>query len=239
MARIDFSLVLACYNEGPTFEKNISSIIKALKKITKTWEIIFVEDKSTDDTRKTLERISRRLKNSQTIFHTENLGRGKSVSDGILKSRGDICGYIDVDGEVSPEYIPIFIKEIEDGWDMAVGTRFYEKSAKSLSRVVSSKAYSFLVKTLLGLPFGDTESGYKFFRRKTILPTLRKTKDNHWFWDTEICALAHLDGLKISEIPVLFVRRFDKKSTVKVVGDSIYYLRKLIEFRSKMNKLKQ
>ncbi|KKS83244.1 MAG: Glycosyl transferase family 2 [Candidatus Gottesmanbacteria bacterium GW2011_GWA1_43_11] len=236
MKKPDYSLVLACYNEGPTFEESLNKIYSQVEKMKGVWEIIFVEDKSTDDTRAAVEKFVRENKNAKAIYHNRNLGRGKSVADGIMASRGDICGYIDVDCEIAPTYIPLFVKEIENGRDMVVGKRFYESGLKSITRVVASKVYASIIKLFLDVPIEDTEAGYKFFRRKTILPILKKTRDKHWFWDTEICARTSRAGLAIGEIPVLFIRRPEKKSTVKLIPDSINYISSLIKFRSDSNR---
>ncbi|MDO8487520.1 MAG: glycosyltransferase family 2 protein [Candidatus Curtissbacteria bacterium] len=229
----DFSLILACYNEGPTFEDNVGKIVGELKKLKGTWEVIFVEDKSSDSTLETLERICRQIKNSKLILHKINEGRGKSVRDGILVADGEICGFIDVDCEISPSYVPIFIEEIKKGNDVAIATRFYENQPHAIARTVSSKAYSFVVSMLLKAPFTDTEAGFKFFRKAKILPIIAKSRDDGWFFDTEICMLAHFGGLKISQVPVLFIRREDKKSTVRLIPDSANYFRKLLAFRGK------
>lgn len=234
--KIDLSIILACYNEGPTFEKSVLEIVRVLKKIRKNWEIIFVEDKSDDDTRRTVERLSRKIKNSKAIYHKKNGGRGRSVSDGMLAARGKICGYLDVDLEVSADYIPIFVSEIERGSTMVVGKRFYEAGLKSLSRFLASKIYSYLVRKLLKIPISDTEAGYKFFKKTEILPVLKKVRDHGWFWDTEICARAYFADLTISEVPVLFIKRGDKKSTVKLFSDSWDYLVKIMKFRNQIPK---
>ena len=236
MNNVDVSIILACYNEGPTLEDSVRRIIAACQKLRKGWEIIFVEDKSTDETGETVKSLERKIKNSKTIFHKKNMGRGKSVTDGIIAARGDICGYLDVDLEVSEKYIPLFVREIEKGFDMAVGRRFYEKGLASLTRFLASKIYAFLVNNLLKVPVSDTEAGYKFFKRSKILPVLLRVGDNHWFWDTEICARAHLSDLSISEIPVLFTRRTDKKSTVRLVPDTIDYLLAIIRFRNQIGR---
>ncbi len=236
MNKIEVSIILACFNEGPTFERSIGKIIAELKKLKKSWEIIFVEDQSYDNTRTAVKRWRAKLQNSRAIYHDKNQGRGKSVSDGIKAARGDICGYLDVDLEVSENYIPLFIKEIENGNDLAVGKRFYESSFDSLSRVIASKVYSLAVKTLLGLPIEDTEAGYKFFKRKKILSILPKIKSNHWFWDTEICAQAYWEGNKISQVPVIFKRRPEKKSTVKLIPDTIDYIKNLYRLREQFLK---
>lgn len=238
MSSIDLSLILACYNEGPTFDASVNKIVAQLKKLKVNYEIIFVEDKSTDKTKDTLKNIVKDLKNSKVIFHSKNMGRGRSVSDGIMASRGKICGYIDVDCEISPSYIPLFIKEVRDGYDLVVGKRYYEKGIKSLQRVIASIAYALIVKAFLNIPIDDTEAGYKFFNRKTITKLIPEMKNSGWFWDTEICAMSYNMGLLVSQIPVLFVRRTEKISTVKLLSDSIDYAVNLFKFRRQMLKFK-
>src|SRR3972149_2878100 len=235
MPKVDLSIIIPCHNEGSIFEDSVEKIVAVLKTQKKKWEMIFVEDKSVDDTKKTVEKLTQKYKNIRAIFHKKNEGRGKSVSDGIKTARGDICGYLDIDLEVSERYIPLFVKEIEHGFDLAVGKRFYEGGGlNSILRFLASKIYAIAVKYIVDIPVEDTEVGYKFFRKEKILPILSKVKSKHWFWDTEICALAHWNGLKITQIPVLFKRRYDKKSTVKILPDTIDYIKNLIRIKSKM-----
>ena len=238
MPKIDFSIILACYNEGSTFERSVAKIISVLGKIKKNWEIIFVDDKSDDETRRVVEKLTSQTKNFKAIYHQKNQGRGKSVADGLKIAHGNICGYLDVDLEVSADYIPIFIEEIEKGADVAIGRRFYEGGIRSILRFLASKVYSSIVRILLAIPLEDTEAGYKFFRRSKILPIAAKTRDSGWFWDTEICTRSYFAGLKISEIPVLFIRRREKKSTVRLFTDSWDYLIKIFKFRSQIAKLR-
>lgn len=227
-----FSLILPCFNEGVTFEKSVHKIIAELKKNKVYWEIVFVEDRSTDDTKFAVEKFVKSNKNIRAIFHRQNMGRGRSVADGIIASRFPICGFMDVDCEVSPSYIHLFIDEIKMGSDLVVGTRFYEKGFASIPRVAASKIYSLIVKMILDIPIGDTETGFKFFNKNHILKVLKSVKDEGWFWDTEICARSYWKGLKLSEVPVLYVRRREKKSTVNLFSDSVDYFVKLIKFRS-------
>ena len=233
MPKVDLSIIIPCYNEGSTFENSVKKIIGVAKTLKKEWEIIFVEDKSVDDTKKTVEKLTKQYKNSRAIFHKKNEGRGKSVSDGIKAARGDICGYLDVDLEVSEQYIPLFVKEIEQGSDLTVGKRFYEGGGlNSILRFLASKIYAIAVKYIVDIPVEDTEAGYKFFRRAKLLPILAKVKSRHWFWDTELCTQAYWNELTITQIPVLFKRRFDKKSTVKLIPDTIDYIKNLIRLKS-------
>ena len=179
-----FSLIIPCYNEGPTFETSVKKVVSELGKLKKSWEIIFVEDASGDETKKTVEKLVVEIKNSHAIYHKKNEGRGKTVRDGILKAKGEICAFLDIDLEVSEKYIPIFINEIENGFDMVIAKRFYKANYKSVGRYFGSKLYAGIVRAILEIPIDDTEAGFKFFRRAKILPGSAKTHDNHWFWDT-------------------------------------------------------
>lgn len=235
MPKTDLSIIIPCYNEGPTFEKSVNKIITALKRSRRAWEIIFVEDKSVDDTKKTVEKLTKQYKNVLAIFHKKNEGRGKAVSDGIRTAKGPICGYLDVDLEVSESYIPLFVKEVEEGSDLVVGKRFYEGGGlNSILRFLASKIYALSVKYIVDIPIEDTEAGFKFFKTKKILPILSKVKSKHWFWDTEICAQAHWNGLAIAQIPVLFKRRDNKQSTVKLIPDTIDYIKNLVRLKTQI-----
>lgn len=231
MNRLDFTLILPCYNEGPSFNKSVDKIVKSLNGFKFKYEIIFVEDKSLDETRETVQRLVKEYKNTRLILHSKNMGRGKSVSDGIIASRANICGYVDVDCEISPSYIPLFVREVLNGHDLVVGKRFYESGFNNITRVLSSKVYAFAVRSLIQLPIDDTEAGYKFFNRKNILPLLGKVKNKHWFWDTEICIRVQNAKLKCSQVPVIFRRRQEKKSTVRLIPDTYDYLKNLIRIK--------
>lgn len=231
MKKVDLTLILPCYNEGPTLETSINKIFASLKKSKYRFEVIFVEDKSSDSTLRVVKKAVKNNRFCKLITHNKNMGRGKSVSDGIIASRANVCGYIDIDCEISPAYIPLFVKEILKGYDLVVGKRFYEGGFKNLTRVLSSKLYAFIVRNLIQLPIDDTETGYKFFNRKKILPLLKNVKDKHWFWDTEICLRAYEAGLKVDQVPVIFRRRAEKKTTVKMIPDTIEYIKNLVRIK--------
>ena len=230
------SVVLACYNEAEHIERSFAEIRDTLTQTGWPFEILLVDDMSRDSTREILQRIveSHPHLDLQLILHDRNRGRGATVTDGFRAARGTVAGYLDVDLEVHCRYIPSLVHAIEGGADIATVQRIYAFQIGSLDRYFMSRGYSFLVRHLLGVPFRDTETGYKFFRRETVLPLLDEIEDEGWFWDTEFMARASRRGLKMEEIPGAYIRRDDKTSTVSGISDSLRYFRQLLRFRSKL-----
>jgi hypothetical protein len=238
--RVDLSLVIACYNEEFELEDSVRQVIEILDNTRWTYEIIFVDDCSRDRTREIIDRllITYRAKNFRKIFHEHNTGRGRAVTDGFRIAIGEVIGYIDIDLEVHARYIPTMLLAIEHGVDVATAHRIYKVQPRLFHRFVLSQGYVWLMRRLLGVHLQDTETGYKFFKREKIWPVLDQTKDEHWFWDTEIMVRALLAGLRINEIPCLFIRRYDKQSTVNVFKDSWEYLTHLWHFRRVVRQLR-
>jgi len=230
------SVVIACYNEEETLAASFEEIRETLLHLGRPFEIVFVDDVSRDRTRAILSQLvaSHPDLDLRAILHDVNKGRGATVTDGFRAARGSIVGYLDVDLEVRAWYIPALVRAIEMGADVATVRRIYALQLRSLDRYLMSRGYSFLVRRLLGVPFHDTETGYKFFRRERLLPVLDAIRDPGWFWDTEFMVRAARHGLRVDEIPGAYVRRFDKTSTVRGLQDSLRYFGKLLAFRRKL-----
>ncbi|MBI3577136.1 glycosyltransferase family 2 protein [Candidatus Gottesmanbacteria bacterium] len=234
--RIDVSLVLACYNEEPVFAGSVARIVKTLQQNPWSFEIIFVDDKSGDDTASAINQVCKTYSFCRAIYHKANTGRGRTVGDGIRAAAGTVVGYIDIDLEVSPVYISDMVSLIlENSADVVIGKRVYRTSPSSILREVLSRGYQWLSDQTVGTGGMDTETGYKFFNRKKILPILAKTVRPGWFWDTEIMVYARGAGLRIVEYPVLFLRRIDKESSVRIIEDTWDYLVNLWNFRRRIH----
>ena len=231
---IYLSLIVPCYNEGEHLEKSFPKVIEVLRKLKRRFEVIIIDDFSLDNTVEIVNKLRAKYKviSIRFVGHKKNIGRGGTVMEGIRLAKGEIVGFIDIDLEVSPKYIPDFADVIhKNKADIVVGKRYDYFSILSLHRFISSKLYIYLIKSTLKLPINDTEAGYKFFNRKKALPLLRRIQDLGWFWDTEIVARGHMQGLRLAEIDVLFEKKHDKTSTVKLLRDSIRQIKSLISFK--------
>jgi len=196
------SVILACYNEEEILADSFAQILRTLTQFGRPHEIIFVDDRSRDETRKIIESLVRGHPdlNLRVILHDVNRGRGATVTDGFRAARGEIAGYLDVDLEVHSRYIPSLVEAIEQGADVATVRRIYAFQVRSLDRYIQSRGYD-------------------------------EIEDPGWFWDTEFMARSLRRGLRIEEVPGAFIRRFDKRSSVQGWRDSFVYLRKLLSFR--------
>lgn len=236
--RFDLSLVLACYQEAEHFTKSTERVIDVLDRTDFSWEIIFVDDASVDGTPDLIRSFikSHQRKPLSAYFQQENRGRGRTVTDGMVKAQGRVVGFIDIDLEVPPDYIPRFVQSIEDGAHVTAGWRIYDFTIKSLPRWFASKGYNLIRNKTLGTSLIDTEAGYKFFKRSKILPILKQCESPGWFWDTEVMVRSERAGLIIRQIPVVFIRRFDKTSTVRLIPDTFTYLRELWRFKRQLDR---
>lgn len=230
------SVILPCFREGEHLNQSIADLLQISKSFDFTFELIFVEDGSPDNTKEILKKFESTLSNSRFIFHEKNRGRGAAIKSGYELAQGNIVGFIDIDLEISPKYIAEMIRAL-DNHDVAVAKRdyFYKMNFQSILRNILSKGYRKLCKLVLHHPYSDTESGFKFFKKTSVAAFFSHIENDHWFWDTEFMMQSHLHQLKVAEIPVEFIRSSKKTSTVKPLKDSIIYFLELLRYKRKLS----
>src|SRR5579862_4184650 len=234
---MDLSVVIPCYNEAPHLRASVAALAETLDGTRYDYEIVFVDDCSQDDTRALLIDICREYPRCRYIFHEHNRGRGGAFKTGFAASNGRVTGFLDIDLEVGAHYIPPLVNLIEHhGIDVATGYRHYlMRQTLGLHRVALSWVYRLMLNVLVvGWAIKDSETGCKFFRRESATGIVLGSESDGWFWDTEVIARAVLADLRICEMPVLFLRRWEKQSTVRLFHDIIDYLRELHRFRARV-----
>ncbi len=233
---LDFTLLVPCYNEAPHLHDSLNEILPILDRMELEYEIILIDDCSRDET---VDRIKEFLTlhprhRLRAVFHTQNAGRGATVTEGIRMARGRFVGFMDIDLEVHARYLPAALLPLLRGKaDMVLADRYYTFHILAVKRYFMSKIFRSLVQRMLGTPSLDTEAGFKFFRRDAILPVLDKVEDRHWFWDTEITVKALDSGLRIHNEQVLFDRKENKMSTVRAFSDSWRSFKALLKLRKR------
>ncbi len=223
------TVVLTCLDEAELVREAIVKIRSVLDKTIFEPHFYIVDDgsRAPERTRGILGRMAK----VRIAYHGKNLGRGRSVSDGILAAQTPYVAFVDPDLEIPADELFDCFLALEEGADVAIAKRFYQLALKDLVRVVLSRGYSILVQLLLGLPYTDTEAGLKAFKVERIRQLVTQVKDARWFWDTEIVARSHYAGLQITEVPTVVVKRDDKQTTVHLFRDAWVYFWSLWSFR--------
>lgn len=238
---MDVSVVIPCYNEAPLLVQNTNEIKRVLDEAKYKSEFIFVDDCSRDNTRELITELAQQLPHATIVFNEMNVGRGGSFTIGARRAAGKYVGFLDIDLEVSANYLPHVFQTLNNGADVATINRKYSLNfpVVFLLRGLLSKGYKWLARTTLKLPYKDTETGYKFFKKESLDIIINQAQNKHWFWDTEIMALAHLNDLVVEEIDGYFIRKKEKESTVNVISDSLIYIKELWAFRKRLNQMRK
>lgn len=234
----DLSLIIRCYNEASHLQESLRQLDLTLKSMTYSYEIIFVDDCSQDQTRSIIEGfIKTQTQICKTIFHEKNLGHGQTLFSGAAQAEAKVIGYIDIDLEVSSVYIPQMLNALlKENYQIATAYRHYpnQMNLNALCRKILSLGYRLLYRIFIGLPLYDTETGYKFFIKEVFFDLTKKVQNKGWFWDTEMMTAAYLMSFRIKEIPCLFLRRADKKTSIKVINYTLRHFKELVLFRQKV-----
>lgn len=217
---VEVSLIIPAYNEFAGLERAITVAYAELSKIASSYEIIIAEDGSNDGTGELARRLSEVNPAVRHLHSDERLGRGRALTRAFSESKGEILSYMDVDLSTGMSSLGPLIDSIKEGWDICTGSRRIQGSSvkRSRTRKLSSWAYNSLIRILFDTGVSDHQCGFKAFNRQSLFAILGEVEDTHWFWDTEVLAVANHVGYKIREIPITWVE--DKGSTVNLFKDS-------------------
>src|SRR5712691_3159597 len=162
------SVVIPVYNE----EATLASVVRKLLKIPYLFEIVIVDDCSTDRTAEIARQLSGDYPTVRLVSHPQNAGKTEALKTGFALTRGEIVIVQDADLEYDPDEIPSVIRPILDGHaDVVYGSRFLvRKAARVLYfyHYLANKALTFTSNVLTNLNMTDVETGYKAFRGDII-----------------------------------------------------------------------
>ncbi len=202
MENVKISVIIPIYNEGKSIKILVERLKKALSSTEKSYELIFVDDNSTDETNQ----IFKDFKNDKQIILVKKVGKpGKafSLTQGFEVAKGNAIAMIDGDLQYPPEAIPKMIKSLENA-DVVVANR---KSYKGPipRRLLSSTFRTFFGKFLFGLNH-DIQSGLKVMTRE-VIETVRFNPSSPWTFDLEFLHRAKQAGFKIENFNIDFEKR--------------------------------
>jgi glycosyltransferase involved in cell wall biosynthesis len=235
-----FSVVIPAFNEEGRIGHTLEVTLGYLRDVSPESEIIVVDDGSIDRTSAVVREIfgAGPEITSRLIQKTPNHGKGAAVRSGILAAERPIALFFDADLSTPIEETPKLIEPVAAGEvDIAFGSRAVNRrligDRQPWRREQAGRVFNLLVRAATGLPYADTQCGFKAFRLSACRATIEAARLDGFSFDVELLYLAHRAGLRIREIPVRWNHR--EASKVHFVHDSLRMLRDVIAIRSGAN----
>lgn len=194
-------------------EKNIHAATNALNEVTKDYEIVLINDGSTNDCFHKVKKLEN--KKLKVVGYAKNRGKGSAIKYGFGFVTGDYVAFVDSGRDINPKQLKDFIELMEAGdADIIIGSKRHPKSKVHYPpfRRVMSRFYQLLNKMLFNLDVKDTQVGIKLFKKKVLKKIMPKIVIKRFAFDLEILVLASKYKFKIIDAPVTIKYRF--KSTI-------------------------
>jgi glycosyltransferase involved in cell wall biosynthesis len=220
------SIVIPAYNEAARLGNTLPAVVSYLRDNSPDAEIIVVDDGSADDTAGIAREIFNNSGGLRTsvISYKSNLGKGRAVRLGLLAARGDVALFSDADLSTPISEAPKLIEPIVNGqFDVTFGSRALDRGLIGVHqpwrREQAGKVFNLVVRLATGLPFWDTQCGFKAFRMSVCRPLVEAATVDRFGFDVELLYLAFRAGLKLKEVPV----RWDHNegSKITLMSDSV------------------
>jgi len=215
---IQISVVIPALNEQPNLAPLKNALIESLEPIDRCFEVIFVDDGSTDGTYDEISGFARKDERFRGVRLKGRMGKAVALGAGFSVAHGEILIALDGDNQDDPREIPAFLEKIEEGYDLVTGWKKVRRDTGF--RVLASNRFNGVVRWISGLPLHDFNCGFKAMRREVVdsLPL-------HGGWHRFIPVFANLAGFRVGEIAV--------EHRARMFGRSKYgfgrYLRGLVD----------
>jgi len=237
--KVDFCLPI--YNEEQLLKDNVLRLLDYCNNsnFAFDWQIVMIVNGSTDKSHEIANDLASAHHNKLKVVENKQAGRGRALKSYWITSSADVLAYMDVDLAVSLNDIPGLVMPIVNNqFDVVIGSRLLvgSKIERSLIRELTSQSCHLLSRLILGHKYSDLQCGFKAIRRESFLKIAEKLVDTGWFFDTELGVFSKISGLRVKELAVDWSEeRYDgRKSKVKVVRDSIKFLRNFLKLRRRL-----
>lgn len=214
---IYLSVIIPAYNEADRIEKTLRAVDGYLTQQNYTYEIIVVNDGSTDDTAGVVKGMKQFIKNLKLIDNPKNHGKGWVVKQGMLTALGDYRLFMDADNATSIDHVEKMWPCFQRGYEVVIGSRRVKGSQiavhQAFWREQLGRLFNLVMRLIVWLPYADTQAGFKGFTARAVRQIFPKQAIYRFSFDVEILTIARLLGFKIAEVPITWVN--DPKTHVK------------------------
>jgi putative flippase GtrA len=210
-------IVVPVYNEERALPGCLRTLHSRLSRdFPFPWRITVADNASTDATLTVARQLADELP-GVAVVHLDRKGRGLALRTVWGASDADIVAYMDVDLSTGLDGLLPLVAPLASGHsDVAIGSRLAPgaRTVRGPRREFISRCYNGIIRLTHGVRFTDAQCGFKAARTEVLRPLLRVTRDNAWFFDTEMLLLAEHNGLRIHEVPVDWVEDVDTRVDV-------------------------
>jgi glycosyltransferase involved in cell wall biosynthesis len=231
---IRYSLILPAFNESARLGPGLEKALAFIREHDWSAEIVVVDDGSTDGTAQIVRQLMQNAPELRLLQNPGNRGKGFSVRNGMLNARGEILLFSDADFSSPVAEAVKLIAAIESGSDVAFGSRWLlaetQTRRQSLLRQFVGRGYNVLARLLLGLPYNDTQCGFKAFTRRAAEIVFTRQQIERWGFDPELLFIARKFGLRITEVAVEWAN--DDRSKVNPISDGLKMFWELLRIRA-------
>ncbi|MCK5451490.1 MAG: glycosyltransferase family 2 protein [Candidatus Omnitrophica bacterium] len=230
------SIVIPAYNEAMRIENTLSGIKSFMDNKKISYEVIVVDDGSTDETSKISKKSSLAKAGCLKVLKNDNnSGKGYSVKRGVDEASGELILFSDADMSTPIDEFDNLSKMLDDGFDVVIGSRALGSSdviiKQPFYRQTMGRIFNFVLHTLLGEKFKDTQCGFKLFTKNAAKNIFKEISIDGFAFDVEALSIARKYGYKIVEVGVKWEN--SNGSKVHPVLSSLEMLRDII--RVKLN----
>lgn len=195
-----FSIVIPVFNEEDSLLELVERIDKATRPLNIAYEILFVNDGSTDKSQEIIESLCSQYPYIHYLTFRRNFGKSAALNAGFKHVHYDVIFTMDADLQDDPVEIPRFLQEVENGYDLVTGWK--ENRLDPKEKTIPSKLFNAMTSKMSGLKLKDYNCGFKCYKRE-VLEEIDIYGELHRF----VPFLAHKKGFKVKEIPVLHHER--------------------------------
>jgi glycosyltransferase involved in cell wall biosynthesis len=220
MAQPYLSIIIPAYNEAERIPQTLIDMDKRLSAVDYSYEILVVNDGSSDGTASVVKNMTKMVKNLKLIDLPGNVGKGGAVKQGMLVAAGRVRLFTDADNSTTIDQFEKMIPLFKDGYGVVIGSRAIKGAElappEPLYRQIIGKALNLLVQLFLLPGIWDTQCGFKAYTDEAAEKIFMKSSIPGWGFDVETLVLANRLGYRIKEVPVRWVN--DTRSHVKFSG---------------------
>jgi glycosyltransferase involved in cell wall biosynthesis len=221
MAYPKYSIVIPAFNEAARILGALEAVVACIRQHGWNAEVVVVDDGSRDQTAALVSAFARNNPEIRMLQNPGNRGKVYSVRNGLLHSFGEVVMFTDADLSAPIEEAVGLFAAIASGADIAIGSRWLERTRQTirqpLYRQFFGRCFNAVTRAVMGLPYADTQCGFKAFTRAAAQTVFQLQTIERWGFDPEILFIARKRGYRVDEVPVSWAH--DERTRISYLRD--------------------